>query len=120
MHVPVTKEDPTDFDWLQPAYKFSGERVKLYTLQGLGVSSEYLKTLLSPLNSTVILVVLLVSVIDIINVVFSLTTGWTLQDKNKLLEVAENSLRSKTSTGSPRGKHFLTSNKDMLLTLYSQ
>ena len=115
----MTKEASTDFDWLQPAYKFSGERVKLYTLQGLGVSSVYLKTLLSPVNSTVILVVLLVSVIDNINVVFSLTTGWTLQDRNKLLEAVENTLKSETSTGSPRGKHFLTSNKDMLVTLYS-
>ena len=102
VHVPAT----TDFDWLQPAYKFSGERVKLYTLQGLGISSVYLKTLLSPVNSTVILVVLLVSVIDNINVVFSLTTGWTLQDKNKLLEAVENTLRSEKSTGSPRGWHF--------------
>ena len=106
VHIPVTKEASTDFDWLQPAYKFLVERVKLYTLQGLGVSSIYLKTLLSPVNSTVILVVLLVSVIDNINVVFSLTTGWTLQDKNKLLEVVENALKSETSTGSPRGKHF--------------
>ena len=102
----MTKEASTDFDWLQPAYKFSGERVKLYTLQGLGVSSVYLKTLLSPVNSTVILVVLLVSVIDNINVVFSLTTGWTLQDRNKLLESVENTLKSDTNTGSPKGWHF--------------
>ena len=106
MYIPVTKKTSIDFDWLQPAYKFPGKRVKLYTLQKLGVSSVYLKTLLVPVNSTVILVVLLVSVIDNINVVFSLTTGWTLQDRNKLLEAVENTLRSETSTGSPIGRHF--------------
>ena len=102
----MTKEASTDSDWLQPAYEFSGERIKLYTLQGLGVSLVYLKTLLSTVNSTVILVVLLVSVIDNINVVFSLTTWWTLQDRNKLLESVENTLRSETSTGSPIGWDF--------------
>ena len=102
----MTKEASTDFDWLQPPYKCSGERAKLYTLQRLGVSSVYLKTFLSPVNSTVILVVLLVSVIDNINVVFSLTTGWTLQDRNKLLEEVENTLKSETSTGSPIRWHF--------------
>ena len=102
----MTKEASIDFDWLQPAYEFSGERVKLYTLQGLGAFSVYLKTLLSTVNSTVILVVWLVSVIDNTNVVFSLTTWWTLQDRNKLLKAVENTLRSETSTGSPRGWDF--------------
>ena len=94
-----------DLDWLQPLYKCSDERVKLYILQGLGVSSVYLKTLLAPVNATVILVVLLVSVMDSISTMFSLAMGSTLHDRNILFEVVENTLKSKINIGSPIGQN---------------
>ena len=49
---------------------------------------------------TVVLILILL-VIDNINVVFSLATGSTSHDKNRLFGVVEDTLKSETSTGLP-------------------
>ena len=55
---------------------------------------------LFPVIFTVVLILLL-SVIDNTNVVFSLATGSTSHDRNILFEVVENTLKSVTTFGLP-------------------